>query len=155
MNNVVLIGRLVRDPELRHLQGSGSTVCSFSLAVDKRLSKEKRAEFEATNKPTADFIRVVVWGRQAELCNTYLRKGVRVGIQGSITTSQSVDERGNRRYFTDVVANQVEFLEKLEASSRPSSSAYEQRDSALVDEMSFDFDDSSFPVIDDSSSIPF
>ena len=65
MNNTVLIGRLVRDPELRYLPGAGTANTTFTLAVDKGLSKDKKAEFEAQNKPTADFIRIVVWGKSA------------------------------------------------------------------------------------------
>ncbi len=115
MNNVTLIGRLVKDPEIRHLQGGDKTVCTFTLAVDKQLSKAKRDEFEALGKPTADFIRIVVWGRQAEICNSYLKKGVRVAIQGSIATSTTEDENGVKKYFTDVVARNIEFLERVEA----------------------------------------
>ncbi len=148
MNNVTLIGRLVKDPEIRHLQGSGRTVCDFRLAVDKQLSREKRAQFEASGKPTADFIRIVVWGRQAEICNTYLKKGLRVAIQGSISTS-TFEDNGVRKYFTDVVARNVEFLERVEASS------YAPSDSGLIDEMSHDFDDGDFPIIDDPAGMPF
>ncbi len=111
MNNVTLIGRLTRDPELRYVQGSGNAVAQFTLAVDKRLSKEKRQQFEAQGKPTADFIRVVVWGRQAENCNNYLAKGRLVAIQGSINTSTYQNQNGETRYSTDVVANNVQFLE--------------------------------------------
>ncbi|MDO4772712.1 MAG: single-stranded DNA-binding protein [Bacillota bacterium] len=148
MNNVTLIGRLVKDPEIRHLQGSGRTVCDFRLAVDKQLSREKRAQFEATGKPTADFIRIVVWGRQAEICNTYLKKGAKVAIQGSISTSSYADEHGVRKYFTDVVARNVEFLERVEAM-------YASNDSGLIDEMSADFDDDDFPILDDPGNMPF
>ncbi len=153
MNNVTLIGRLVKDPEIRHLQGSGRTVCDFRLAVDKQLSREKRAQFEASGKPTADFIRIVVWGRQAEICNTYLKKGVRVAIQGSISTSTFEDENGVRKYFTDVVARNVEFLERVEANY--SQNGYSANDSGLINEMSQDFDDSDFPIIDDPAGMPF
>lgn len=110
MNNVVLIGRATRDPELKYLPNGGTAVANFSLAVDKGLSREKRQEMESNNQPTADFINIVVWGKTAEACANYLGKGKLVGIQGRIQT-RSWDDAGTRKYATEVVANQVEFLE--------------------------------------------
>ena len=81
MNNVILIGRLVKDPELKYLQ-NGTATCNFTLAVDKGLSKDKKQELQTLNKPTADFIRVVVWGKQAENAANYLAKGRLAAIQG-------------------------------------------------------------------------
>ena len=111
MNNVVLIGRLTRDPELRYIPNSGTPVSTFTLAVDKNLSKEKKMEMEAKNQPTADFIRIVVWGKQAENCANFLNKGKLVGINGRIQTGSYDDKDGKRVYTTDVVAGSVEFLE--------------------------------------------
>ena len=109
MNHVVLIGRLTRDPELRYLQ-NGTPVASFALAVDKGLSRVKKQEMEARNQPTADFINIVVWGKTAENCANYLAKGRLVAVQGRIQ-SGSYEKDGRRIYTTEVVANQVEFLE--------------------------------------------
>lgn len=117
MNNVVLIGRLTRDPELRYIP-SGTPVSTFTLAVDKGLSRDKKQEMESRNQPTADFIRIVVWGKQAENCANYLTKGRLVGIQGRIQTSSYDDKDGNKRYATDVVANNVEFLEWGDSANR-------------------------------------
>ncbi len=114
MNSVVLTGRLVRDPELRVVSGSGMSVAQFTIAVDKSLSRDKKQQFIAQGKPTADFIRIIVWGKQAENCNTYLSQGKKVAIQGSISTSTYVNKNGETRYSTDVVARNVEFLEKVE-----------------------------------------
>lgn len=111
MNNVVLIGRLTRDPELRYIPNSGQAVSTFSLAVDKNLSKDKKQEMEARNQPTADFINIVVWGRSAENCANYLAKGRLVGVQGRIQSGSYEAKDGTRRYTTDVVASTVEFLE--------------------------------------------
>ncbi|WP_425448727.1 single-stranded DNA-binding protein [Dethiothermospora halolimnae] len=111
MNNVILIGRLTADPELRFLPESGRAVTKFSLAVDKGLSREKRMELEQKGIPTADFPRIVVWGRQAENCATYLTKGRMVAIQGRIQTGSYENSQGQRVYTTDVVANNVQFLE--------------------------------------------
>lgn len=109
MNSVVLIGRLTGDPELRYIP-SGTAVSTFTLAVDKNLSREKKQEMESKNQPTADFIRIVVWGKQAENCANYLAKGRLVGVQGRIQTG-SYEKDGIRRYTTDIVASNVEFLE--------------------------------------------
>lgn len=111
MNNVVLIGRLVRDPELRYIPVSGRAVANFTLAVDRGLSREKKQEMEAKNQPTADFIRITVWGNQAENCANFLRQGLQTAVQGRIQTGSYVDGQGNRVYTTDVVADRVEFLE--------------------------------------------
>ena len=111
MNNVVLIARLTRDPELRYIPNSGTAVSTFTVAVDKGLSKDKKAEMESKNQPTADFIRIVVWGKQAENAANYLVKGRLVGIQGRIQTSNYDDKDGKKVYVTEVVASQVEFLE--------------------------------------------
>lgn len=110
MNNVVLIGRLCGDPVLRHLP-NGTATTSFTLAVDRGLSKEKKQEAEAKNQPTADFIRIVVWGKSAENCANYLVKGRLVAVQGRIQTGSYDDKDGKRVYTTDVVASNVEFLE--------------------------------------------
>ncbi len=110
MNNVVLIGRLTRDPELRYIP-SGQAVSTFSLAVDKNLSKEKKQEMESRNQPTADFVNIVVWGRTAENCANYLVKGRLVGVQGRIQSGSYDAKDGTKRYTTDVVAQTVEFLE--------------------------------------------
>ena len=111
MNNVTLIGRLTADPELRFLPDGGRAVATFSMAIDKGLTKEKRQMFEQQGKPTADFPRIVVWGRQAENCANYLAKGRQVAIQGSLQTRSYDNAQGNRVYITEIVANRVEFLE--------------------------------------------
>lgn len=111
MNNVVLIGRLTRDPELRYIPGSGTAVCNFTLAVDKGLSKDKKQEMESKNQPTADFIRIVVWGKMGENSANYLAKGRLVAVQGSIQTGSYEDKDGKRVYTTEVNARNVQFLE--------------------------------------------
>jgi single-strand DNA-binding protein len=83
--------------------------------VDKGLSKEKKAEFEAKGKPTCDFLKVVVFGKQADNCVNYLKKGSKVLVEGSINVSMS-EKNGEKRYYTDINATNVEFLDsKTEA----------------------------------------
>lgn len=110
MNNVVLIGRTVRQPELRYTP-NGAAVCNFTLAVDRGMSKQQKQEAESKGYPTADFINIVVWGKQAESTANYLGKGKLVAVQGSIQTRSYEAKDGSRRYITEVVANRVKILE--------------------------------------------
>lgn len=110
MNNVMIIGRLTRDPELAYLQ-SGTPYAKFNVAVDRELSKEKKEEMANKGRPTADFPNIVVWGKQGESCAKYLAKGRLVAIQGRIQTGSYTAQDGSKRYTTDVVAERVKFLE--------------------------------------------
>ena len=105
MNEVVLIGRLTRDPEIRYTQ-SQMAICHFTLAVDRN----NRRSGNDGNAQTADFIRITVFDRQAENCNRYLSKGSQAAVQGRIQTGSYQDKDGKTIYTTDVVANRVEFL---------------------------------------------
>ena len=126
LNNVVLIGRLAREPELRYIpSGNNTAVARFTLAVDRQLSKDKKAEMVSKNQPTADFINIVVWGKQAENCYEYLAKGRLVAISGKIQTG-SYDKDGKRVYTTEVVAEKVAFLEWGDKESKPAAQATQQ-----------------------------
>lgn len=119
-NVVVLNGRLTRDPELRYTQNN-QAVANFTLAVNRDLSNEKRQEYESKQLDTADYIRVVVWGNQAQSVSQYLFKGSPVLVSGRIQTGSYQDDTGKNVYTTDVVANRVEFLEtKDQAQQRRS-----------------------------------
>ncbi|MDO4799119.1 MAG: single-stranded DNA-binding protein [Bacillota bacterium] len=144
MNSVVLIGRLVKNPEIKFVPASGTAVANFTLAIDKGLTREKKQEFESQGKPTADFIRIVVWGKQAESCSNYLSKGKLVAIQGSIQSSSYKTQSGDTRYVTDVIANKVEFLEWGERTTN-------QRN----DESSFGGDFEEFETLEENDDIPF
>ena len=111
MNNVVLIGRLTRDPDVRYT-ASQLCVARFSLAVNRPNSKD--------GQQAADFPNVVVFGKQAENCERYLQKGRLVGVQGRIQTGSYDKPDGSKVYTTDVVADRVEFLEW---GDRPASNA--------------------------------
>ena len=101
MNSVNLIGRLVKDPELRYTTGSDSVYCRFTLAVDKGLSKEKKQELE----------NIVVWGKQAENCQRYLQKGRNVAIQGRLQSGSFTAQDGTKRFVTEVWAERVQFID--------------------------------------------
>lgn len=129
---------------MKYIPGSGTAVANFTLAIDRGLSKDKKRELEQQGKPTADFIRTVVWGKQAENCANYLAKGLLVAVSGSIRTSSSRDESGNMNYYTDVNAFKVEFLEW--GDSKDNSSG--QTDSG-------DIDPDDFSSVEDDDDIPF
>ena len=105
MNKVVLIGRLTKDPELRFTPGTGAAVTTLTLAVDRYNTK--------TGQNEADFIPVVIWGKQAESTANYMSKGGQVAISGRIQTRSYDAKDGTKRYVTEVVADQfggVQFL---------------------------------------------
>lgn len=102
MNNVTLIGRLTRDPEIRYTAGTQMAVATFTVAIDRPV----RA---GADKQT-DFPRVTVFGKSAENCERFLAKGRLVGIQGSLQTGSYKNKSGETVYTTDVIANRVEFL---------------------------------------------
>lgn len=103
MNHVVLVGRLTKDPELRYTQ-TGVAVSTFTLAVDKFNGKDKEA----------DFINIVVWNAPAENCAKYLSKGKQAAIQGRIQTRNYEGSDGKKVYVTEIVANEVKFLQSAD-----------------------------------------
>jgi single-strand DNA-binding protein len=113
MNKVMLIGRLTRDPELRFTAGSGTAVSTFTIAVDRNF-KDKDGNKEA------DFIPVVVWNKRAELVANYLTKGRLVAVSGRIQTRTYEGNDGQKKYVTEVVADEVQFLEKKDGGGAPS-----------------------------------
>lgn len=129
---------------MKYIPGSGTAVANFTLAIDRGLSKDKKRELEQQGKPTADFIRTVVWGKQAENCANYLAKGRLVAVSGSIRTSSSRDESGNMNYYTDVNAFKVEFLEWGDSNDNSSG----QTDSG-------DINPDDFSSVEDDDDIPF
>ena len=173
MNKVMLIGRLTRDPELRYTQAN-QAVCTFTLAVDKRRSREKREEAEAANRPTADFPRITVWGRQAENASRYLFKGSQCAVEGRIQTGSYQDrETGKTVYTTDVVADNVEFLGSRSDNQRQShesfpgdnqdvynnnysqTNPYQNNNQNASSTSNDDFFDDDFTEIQDDGRIPF
>lgn len=105
------MGRLTRDPEVRHLQGDNSTaIARYTLAVDRR--------FKRDNEPTADFIPCVVFGRSAEFAEKYFRQGMRVSISGRIQTGSYTNKEGVKVYTTEVIVEEQEFAESKSASQQ-------------------------------------
>lgn len=129
MNNVNLIGRLTKDPELRYLaNGNNTAVATFTLAVDRNLSKDKREEAVRKGQATADFIKCKAWGKTAETVANYLAKGKLVGITGRIETGSYEAKDGTRRYTTEVVVYNLDILEWQQKEQQK-----EQKDTKDID----------------------
>ena len=104
VNKVILIGNLGSDPEMRHIP-SGTAVCEFRMATnetwtDKNGQKQERTEWH----------RVVAWGKLGELCSRYLSKGRQAYVEGKLRTRSWEDKDGNKRWTTEIIANDVQFL---------------------------------------------
>lgn len=112
MNKLTIIGNLTRDPELRTTQ-SGIAVCSFIVAVNRRRSKDKEA----------DFFRVTVWRELAENCQKYLAKGRKVAVSGPVAVSTYTAQNGETRATLEVTGEEVEFLSSREESAIPAAPA--------------------------------
>ena len=123
MNKVFLIGRLSRDPELRHTN-SGMAVCQINVAISRRVGQGR--------DPETDFINVVVWDKQAENVSRYLAKGRQVAVEGRIQTRSYDNNEGKKVYVTEVVATNVEFLGSASDNTAPRQSQ--------ADENPFDID---------------
>ena len=107
MNNVTLVGRFTKDPDVRYTDG-GTSISRFTIAVDRRFKKD--------GEQNADFINCVAFGKTAEFIEKYFKKGMRVGITGRIQTGSYEDKDGKKVYTTDVIAENVEFVESKNSS---------------------------------------
>ena len=116
MNKVILIGRLCNDPDFKTLPNSDKMVCKFTLAVDRRVKKGDKKE--------ADFIKCTAWNKTAELVANYLSKGKKAGISGRIQTSSYEGQDGKKVYTTEVVVDEVEFLDKAQQTAQQPQQGY-------------------------------
>ena len=135
MNHVVLIGRLTKDVELKYIQGTGTPVANFAIAVDREFTGKD-------GKKEVDFIDIQVWGKSAENCSNYIGKGSLVGVQGSIRIDTYQNQAGENRKITRVNANRVQFLDtkRSEQGNKDNANALEY---------------AGFQQIDDNDDIPF
>lgn len=134
MNNVSLVGRLTRDPEVRYSEG-GVCVARFSIAVDRRFKKE--------GQPSADFPNCIAFGKAAEFIEKYFKQGQRIGIIGRIQTGSYTNKDGVKVYTTDIVVENVEFVESKgsnngqEPSAIPGDDGFMDIPDGLADELPF------------------
>jgi len=141
MNKAILMGRLTRDPEMR-TTASQIPVCTFTLAVDRRFKS-------ANGEKQADFISIVAWRQQAEFCAKYFRKGSRMIVVGSIQTRSWDDTEGKRHSVTEVVADEIQFVD-----SKKSDGGYEGP-SPSQPAAQPQANDGFFPGPDDDTALPF
>ena len=152
MNKVILIGRLTKDPEVKMTQSQVS-VCTFTVAVERRFK-------DANGERQADFISCVAWRQQAELLGKYFQKGSRIAIVGNIQT-RSYEVDGQRRYATEVMVDEIEFVESKRdiAQNGGSDSSYAaSATSSLPLNTSVPpsiVESGFFPVMDDDTALPF
>ena len=136
MNKVILIGRLTKDPELT-TTGSGISVCRFALAVERKFTN-------SDGEKEVDFLNIVAWRGLADNCNKYLRKGNKCGVVGSIQTRSYDAADGTKKYLTEIIAEEIEFLSsKTENENKPQTES-QKRQEVMKD----------FTPIDDSQ-LPF
>ncbi|WLD28608.1 Single-stranded DNA-binding protein [Clostridioides difficile] len=139
MNQVVLVGRLTRDPELKYIPGTGTAVASFTIAVDRNyINKE--------GKRDTDFIPIEVIGKSAEYCANYITKGKLVALEGNIRVDNYQTQSGEKRTFTKVSTKSVQ---SLESKSKLSNSYKES-----VQDETIGLDPQGFEIIDDNE-LPF
>ena len=143
MNKVILVGNLTRDPELI-TTAKGVSLCRFSLAVQRRFAGQD-------GEREADFINIVVWRGQADNCYKYLKKGSKCGIVGSLQTRSYDAQDGTKRYSTDVVADEVEFLSTKGSSN--SEESFEPAESGSKSSGKSDVVNKFEPIDDDN--LPF
>ncbi|HOQ38591.1 MAG TPA: single-stranded DNA-binding protein [Acetivibrio sp.] len=135
MNKVFLMGRLTKDPEVRHTT-TGKMLCLFRLAVNRRFSKQEDQE-------QADFFPVTAWEKTAEFCNNYFHKGQQVAVIGRIQNRSWNDDQGNKHTITEIIAEEVFFADSKKDSY--STDGLQHKDSDL---------EGFFPVEDDGE-LPF
>ncbi len=124
MNRIELIGRLTTDIELKFTSG-GLAIAKITLAVDRRLSKERKEQYLKDNKSTADFPKVILMGKNAENAAKYLTKGAMVAIEGRINTNTFENADGQKIYSTEVFCERMHFLDHGKRSA----------DTSLLNEM--------------------
>ncbi|MGL4607661.1 MAG: single-stranded DNA-binding protein [Eubacteriaceae bacterium] len=146
MNKVILVGRLTRDPEVKNTT-TGKAVATFTLAVDRRF-KNKDGQKEA------DFVPIVVWGKQAELAGQYLAKGSQTGISGRLQVRSYDAQDGQRRYVTEVIADEITFLS---GGTRRDASpgGYQQAPASQNNNMAAVGLDEDFHLMADDDDVPF
>jgi single-strand DNA-binding protein len=142
LNKVFLIGRLTRDPELRFTPANGVPVTTFTLAVDRPFLNQK-------GEREADFIKIVVWRKLAETCANNLKKGRLAAVSGRLQVRSYDSQEGQRRYVTEVVADEVQFLDRPKAGG--GESEFDSFDSAF-DSM---YSDINFDGGAEGNEVPF
>lgn len=146
INNVTLTGRITKDLEKKET-GKGTSVVNFSLAVDRRFKN-------ANGEHDADFISIQAWGLTADLLCKYCGKGSLIGIEGRIQTRNYENNQGQRVYVTEVVAENVTFLDSKKSSNQSQQGGYQQSNGYQNDNYQQPFD-SALPFDNSADDVPF
>lgn len=126
MNSVQLIGRLTRDPDVRYSNGETAiAIARFTVAVDRRVKRD--------NENNADFINCIAFGKTGEVVEKYFRKGQRIALNGRIQTGSYTNNEGRKVYTTDVIAENIEFVESKNSTSGYDSSSRPDPSQASAD----------------------
>lgn len=148
INNVVLVGRLTKDPDLRYTS-TGKAVAAFTLAANRNFTNQ-------SGNREADFINCVIWNKPAETLANYAKKGTLIGVTGRIQTRNYENQQGQRVYVTEVLAGSFQLLESRsvsEARNQNSGGSQQQTDPNTVPDFGNNFDGSSINISDDD--LPF
>jgi single-strand DNA-binding protein len=148
MNKVVLVGRLTKDIELRYTQ-KGTAVASFTIAIDRRFKNQ-------SGEKETDFINCVAWGAQGETASKYVGKGSQIGVCGRIQTRSYEANDGGKRYVTEVVCEEIEFMGSGTGQARSSGFSPAKQDQQRGNDMDFGVPMDDFqPLEDDDDDLPF
>ena len=148
MNKVILIGRLVKDPEVKTTQ-SQIAFCGFTIAVDRKFKT-------ASGERQADFITCVAWRQQAEFLGKYFQKGSRVAVTGNLQSRSYDDKDGKKVYVTEVVVDEIEFVDSKRDGAQASGSEGTRSVSASSNPPTAPSVDNGFyPAMDDDTTLPF
>lgn len=145
-NNVMMVGRLTRDPELRRTS-TGKAVCSFDIAISRRMKDAATGEWKDAD-PT--FVPVIVWGEQAERCGERLKKGVPVHVEGRLQTNKWEGQDGQKRSRLEVIAQRVQFLSVVKQQTESPAIGAKAEDAPIPKE-----EPSSYSAADEDEDIPF
>lgn len=139
LNKVILIGNLTADPELKQTP-SGVSVVSFTIAINRRYQSKNATE----GQQTADFISIVAWRQTAEFVSRYFKKGKPILVCGALQSRSYTDNQGNKRYVTEVVADEVGFVESKSDNDTYAAPSYADTDTTPK-----------FEAVSDEEDLPF
>ena len=128
MNSVDLVGRLTRDPEVRYTSGSQMAICTFNIAIDRPHKGDEKQ---------TDYPRITVFGKEAETCEKYLKKGRLIAVHGRLQTGSYTGKHGDTVYTTDVIPDRVEFLDQGQAKPEPKPEPVQEAFEAVDEDVPF------------------
>ena len=146
-NKVILIGNMTADPELKQTS-AGTSVCSFSIAINRRFAKADQGQ------QSVDFINIVTWRQQAEFVQRYFKKGNPILVCGQLQTRTWTDNQGQKRYATEVVADEVSFVAPAAQGAQPQTAGSSYTPDSYASP-AFNAGGANFEEIPNDESLPF